>query len=231
MTNQAMKGLFITFEGPDGGGKTTQLERTAQFLRQRGVEVEVTREPGGTALGEVIRRWLLTPDGTGSAMSTETEALLYAAARLQHVHERLLPALHAGKVVLCDRYVDASYAYQAYGNELSLAWVEAINRPATQRLMPDRTYLLDVPVDVARRRLRQRSGERLDRMEQRAEAYHRRVRDAFLALAARDSERFVVIDATRPVDEVTAAILQDVTALLAARFPALTTEIDMERKG
>jgi len=213
--------VFITFEGPDGGGKTTQLERLAQFLRQRGVPVEVTREPGGTPLGEAIRGWLLAPAGVGREMAEETEALLYAAARRQHVQERLLPALRAGKVVLCDRYVDASYAYQAFGNGLPLAWVEAINRPATEQLMPDRTYLLDVPVEVARQRLRKRTGEELDRIERRGEAYHRRVRDGFLALAAREPERILVIDASGSADDVATAVLRDVTALLAGRFPAL----------
>ena len=213
--------MFITFEGPDGGGKTTQLERLAQFLRQRGVPVEVTREPGGTPLGEAIRGWLLAPAGVGREMAEETEALLYAAARRQHVQERLLPALRAGKVVLCDRYVDASYAYQAFGNGLPLAWVEAINRPATEQLMPDRTYLLDVPVEVARQRLRKRTGEELDRIERRGEAYHRRVRDGFLALAAREPERILVIDASGSADDVATAVLRDVTALLAGRFPAL----------
>lgn len=222
--------MFITFEGPDGGGKTTQLERLADYLRRRGVQVEVTREPGGTPLGEAIRGWLLTPAKVDEEMAAETEALLYAAARQQHVRERLLPALRAGKVVLCDRYVDASYAYQAYGHGLPLAWVEAINRPATERLMPDRTYLLDVPVEVARRRLLQRSGDGMDRIERRGEAYHRRVREGFLALAAREPRRFVVIDATRPVEEVAAAIVRDVTALLAERFPSLR-EADAPEDG
>jgi len=217
-----MTGVFITFEGPDGGGKTTQLEMAAQFLRRHGVAVEVSREPGGTALGEAIRGWLLTPEIKGQEMTLETEALLYAAARREHVHGRLLPALRAGKVVLCDRYVDASYAYQAYGNGLPLAWVEAINHPSTERLMPVRTYLLDVPVDVARRRLLQRSGAAMDRIEQRGEEYHRRVRDGFLALAAREPERFVVIDATQALEEVSAAVLQDLATLLAKHFPALS---------
>jgi dTMP kinase len=216
-----MTGVFITFEGPDGGGKTTQLQRTAQFLRRRGIDVDVTREPGGTALGEAIRSWLLTPAVAGQEMTLETEALLYAAARRQHVSERLLPALRSGKVVLCDRYVDASYAYQAYGNGLSLAWVEAVNRPATEQLMPTRTYLLDVPVEVARRRLLRRSGDGMDRIERRGEAYHRRVREGFLALAAREPKRIVVIDATKSEADVTAAILRDLTVLLAERFPTL----------
>ena len=216
-----MTGVFITFEGPDGGGKTTQLQRTAQFLRRRGIDVLVTREPGGTPLAETIRQWLLAPAAEGEEMAAETEALLYAAARCQHVNRRLLPALRSGKVVLCDRYVDASYAYQAYGNGLPLSWVEAINRPATEQLMPLRTYLLDVPVEVARRRLLQRAKDGMDRIERRGEAYHRRVRDGFLALAAREPERIIVIDATQPEEAVTSAILRDLTTCLAEWFPAL----------
>ncbi len=215
----SMQGVLITFEGPDGAGKTTQLERARRYLRDHGIEVEVTREPGGTPLGEAIRQWLLSPAADEKhEMALETEVLLYAAARAQHVKERLMPALRAGKVVLCDRYVDASYAYQAYGNQLPLTWIEEVNRLAVQEVMPRRTYLLDLPIEVARRRLKRREGERLDRIEQRGEAYHQRVREGFLTIARRDPKRILVIDASASEEEVAQEILADLREMLRARF-------------
>lgn len=213
------QGVLITFEGPDGAGKTTQLQRVSRFLREHGVDVEVTREPGGTPLGEAIRQWLLSPPGdAGQEMAFETEVLLYAASRAQHVRERLLPALRAGKVVLCDRYVDASYAYQAYGNQLPLRWVEEVNRLAVQEVMPTRTYLLDLPVELARRRLKRREGDGMDRIERRGEAYHQRVREGFLTMARHEPERILVIDASASEEEVARRILDDLREILRDRL-------------
>ena len=137
MTSQ----LFITFEGPDGGGKTTQISRLASYIKDLGYEVVLTREPGGTFISEKIRSLLLDP--TNQELNRETEVLLYAASRAQHVREVIIPALNQGKVVLCDRFVDASIAYQGYGLGITLESITAINHFATGGLKPTRTYLLE----------------------------------------------------------------------------------------
>lgn len=207
-----MKGLFVTFEGPDGAGKTTQIQRLAEQLEEWNVPSLITREPGGTPLADQIRAILLDPAHTG--MAPMTEVLLYAAARAQHVHEVIRPALHKGKVVLCDRYIDASLAYQATGLSLPRAMIQRISEEATGSLWPRRTYLLDVPPEVGlARAARSRKGG-WDRIEARGMAYHKRVREAFLQLAREEPERFLVIDGTQSVEEITARIWDDFSRLL-----------------
>lgn len=205
-----MEGLFITFEGPDGSGKTTQIRRLAERLAANGRDIVLTREPGGTPIGDRIRELILSPAHT--EMMDEAEILLYAASRAQHVREVIRPALARGAVVLCDRYVDASIAYQGYGLERDPEQVAAINRFATGGLRPHRTYLLDVPAEVSRERLLARSGpagQGLDRIEQKAKEYHERVREGFLRIAKAEPQRVLLVDANRTVDRIAAEIEDD----------------------
>jgi|HigsolmetaAR204D_1030405.scaffolds.fasta_scaffold03180_4 dTMP kinase len=210
-----LKGIFITFEGPDGSGKTTQLKRLAEALEGRGRRVVVTREPGGTPIGDQIRAILLSAENT--AMNAQAETLLLAASRAQHVHEKILPSLARGDIVLCDRYVDASIAYQAAGLGLNAADVRAVNRFAISGLMPHRTYMLDIAPEVGRQRIEQRliqSGAALDRIEQKDIQYHRRVREAFLQIAREEPDRVYLLDASRHPDDIFTDIYADCQRLL-----------------
>jgi dTMP kinase len=193
-------GRLVAFEGVEGAGKSTQLDLLRCELERRGREVVVTREPGGTPAGERVREVLLDP---GVELRPRAEALLFAAARAQLVEQVIRPALERGAVVLCDRYLDSSLAYQGSGRGLGRAPVEEVNRFATGGLLPDLVVLLDLdPADgLARRR-----GAR-DRIEVEDLAFHRRVRDAFRELAAGDPGRFAVVDAAGPVDRVAAEVL------------------------
>ncbi|KEO81440.1 dTMP kinase [Tumebacillus flagellatus] len=200
-------GLFITLEGPDGSGKSTQIRRLSELVGRLEIEVQTTREPGGTPISDQIRSMLLNPEN--HAMTAKTEMLLYAASRAQHVAEVIRPALAAGRVILCDRYIDASLAYQATGLGLSLEEVRHINSIATDGLWPTRTYMIDVPCEIGLERAFASRGKSLDRIEQRDLEYHRRVRDQFLQIAKEEPNRIVIIDGTQPVEAVTEAIWQD----------------------
>lgn len=196
-------GMFITIEGPDGGGKTTQARLLAGWLRERGYEVVLTREPGGSEIGEQIRAVLHDPRNV--AMDVRAEVLLYSASRAQHVAQLIRPALAAGKIVISDRYADSTLAYQGYGRGLDLEMVRAITAFATGGLTPDLTLCLDLApqVGLARRRSGQEEWNRLD-----AETleFHRRVRAGYLELAGQEPARWVVIDADRPPEVVQAQI-------------------------
>jgi dTMP kinase len=200
-------GAFISFEGVDGCGKTTQLRRLASRLAAR-CEVLTTREPGGTAAGARLRA-LLVEEGA-PALAPDTELLLYAADRAQHVCEVLRPALAAGRVVLCDRYADATVAYQGHGRGLSLDLIAQLNRVATGGLAPDLTLLFDVDVGEAMRRLRLRSAapaaEDPSRFDREARDFHQRVRDGYLEIAAAEPGRVRVVDASGPPEEVGARV-------------------------
>jgi len=206
--------LFITFEGPEGGGKTSQLRLLAAYLRQQGGDVLTTREPGGTPIGDRVRAILLDPVHT--EMQPATEFLLFSAARAQHVAQVIRPHLARGGVVLCDRYADASLAYQGYGHSLDLAALRAITHFATGGLMPDLTICLDVPVEVGLRRKAGGSGDAWNRMEQQDIAYHERVRAGYLAMAEAEADRWLVVDATGTVEAVQATIRER----LRSRFGA-----------
>ncbi|GMV99198.1 MAG: thymidylate kinase [Candidatus Hydrogenedentota bacterium] len=205
-----MKGVFITFEGIEGSGKSTQIARLRAFLESHNQPVIETREPGGTPISESIRALLLNP--AHSAMVPITELLLYAAARAQHVAERITPALEAGYVVLSDRFSDSTLAYQQAGRSLPAEAIEGINNWATGGLCPELTIVIDVPVEMGLRRALN-VGE-LDRIEQESREFHERVRQAFIDLAEHDSERIHVIDGTLPADEVEKAIRELVAPLL-----------------
>ncbi|AEB11504.1 dTMP kinase [Marinithermus hydrothermalis] len=185
-------GFFITFEGPEGSGKSTQAAHLAAWLRQQGVSVVVTREPGGTPLGRAVRQWLLS-----ESMDPVTEFLLYTADRAEHVRHVIRPALAAGQVVISDRFVDSSYAYQGFGRGLDLEWLRAVSQPVLEGLVPDVTFLLDLPPEVGLARKAER-----DRLEQESLAFHRRVREGYRVLARAEPQRFVVLDATQPPEVI-----------------------------
>lgn len=205
--------LFITFEGLDGAGKTTQIQRLRQHLETTGRAVVCTREPGGTDLGDEIRTLLLEP--RQSVPSPRTEALLYAASRAQLLHEVIVPALRRGVVVLCDRYVDASLAYQGEGLGLGVDAVDTVNRFATQGLRPHRTFLFDLAVEISQDRVqRSRAHVGPDRIERRDADYFERVRERFLAIAAAEPDRVVTLDATQSADALQQEIQASVANLL-----------------
>lgn len=204
------QGLFLTLEGVDGCGKSTQLCFLTEYLKQKGLDVLLTREPGGCAISEQVREILLSPEN--KAMSAETEMLLYAAARAQHIAEKILPALEAGKVVLCDRYLDSSIAYQGYGRELGEARVRQINWYAIERCMPDATFLFLLEVDRSFERIRQ-GRESKDRLEQESRGFFDRVDFGFHALAQKE-KRIRVIDAARSVEQVWAELREKVDEVL-----------------
>lgn len=217
------RGLFLTLEGPEGAGKTTQSRLLADYLRSSGCEVVAVREPGGTAIGEEIRALLLDP--RWEEMDARAEMLLFAAARAQLVAEVIAPALRAGKVVVCDRYVDASIVYQGIGRRLGAEIVRTVNAVATAGVMPDLTLLLDIDVRTGLGRARAETGLRTpageagagDRIEQERLAFHERVREGFLSLAKNEPQRIKVIDAHGPVPAVQWAIRQAVAQILHGR--------------
>lgn len=205
------RGWFITFEGPEGSGKSTQLRLLAPWLVSQGFDVLTTREPGGTSIGEGIRAVL--HDCTHTEMTAETEILLYSASRAQHVAEVIRPALAAGKVILCDRFYDSTYAYQGYGRGLPLEALRRITTFATQGLVPDLTLYLDVPPEIGLRR-REDSGETLNRLDRETLAFHRRVRRGYLTLIEEDPTRWHTFDATGPIEAVQESLRSTVVAAL-----------------
>jgi dTMP kinase len=195
------QGLFVTLEGGEGAGKSTQLAHLADWLRQRGRDVVVTREPGGTELGERVRDILLHHRG---AMAVETEVLLLFSARAEHLAQVVRPALAAGSIVLCDRFTDATYAYQCGGRGFPAERVASLESWVQQGLQPDLTFLLDVPVEVGMSRAGRRAV--LDRFEREQHAFFERIRAHYLMAAAREPKRFRVIAADRDETEVTRAL-------------------------
>lgn len=191
--------MFITFEGPEGSGKTTQAHLLAEHLRSRGRAVILTHEPGGTAIGDQIRAVLHDP--MNSEMQPWAEVLLYSASRAQLVAQVIRPALAAGKVVLCDRFYDSTLAYQGYGRGLDLSALQAITYLATGGLVPDLTLYLDIQPDQGLQR-RLLGGGEWNRMDQQTLEFHRRVRAGYLELAGHEPERWVVINAAASVEEV-----------------------------
>ena len=193
--------MFITFEGLDGAGKTTQIERLRRRLEELGTHVVMTREPGGTAIGDALRSMLLDPGQT--TLSGHTEALLYAASRAQLLAEVVRPALANGDIVICDRYVDASIAYQGAGLQLGIDAVGSVNAFATGGLRPDMTILMDLPVDESRHRVSENVRTvGPDRIEQRDVAYFERVREAFMQIARNEPDRVEVLDARQSPEDL-----------------------------
>ena len=207
-----MKGWFITFEGIEGSGKTTQIDRLRDRLTAAGRHVVTLREPGGTPVGEAIRRVLLDPENAG--LSEVCELLLYAAARAQLVDAKIRPAVERGYIVLCDRFADSTTAYQGAGRRLDPETINGLHRLATQSVWPDLTLLIDVPVAVGL--ARRKAVRDPDRIEREPAAFHEDVRRGFLELARGEPKRIRVIDGTRAIDEVSAEVNRWVDALLGA---------------
>lgn len=205
-----MTGLFITFEGGDGSGKTTQITLLATWLEAQGQTVVLTREPGGTDLGVELRNIVLHRKGF---IAPRAEALLYAADRSHHIHSLVRPALERGEVVVQDRYLDSSVAYQGAGRVLDPEEVRELSLWATERLIPHLTVLLDVPAFVAKARQAQTERE-YDRLEAEAEDFHTRVRESYLSLAAAEPERFLVVNGELPIEEIHQSIITKVSDLL-----------------
>lgn len=202
-----MAGVFVTIEGGDATGKSSQVKALLEFLTEQGVDFVATREPGGTPLAEAIRQLVLSPE---YEMSVITEALLYAAARAEHTRQVVVPALNAGKLVISERYVDSSLAYQAFGGGLPEQFVAKINEMATGALVPTRTILFDLDPSLAAAR-RQRE---LDRIEGKGLEFHQEVRLGYLELAKAEPERFRIIDASQPADVVQAEVRRFVLEVL-----------------
>lgn len=207
----ARGGFFVTLEGPDGGGKSTQLEPLARALRAQGHAVTVSREPGGTPLGEQVRRLLL--ESADGGIAPWTEALLFTAARAELVARVIRPALASGAIVLCDRYLDSTLAYQGAGRGLDRQLLGLLQEQATAGLRPDLTLWFDVPVETAIARRRQGQRDRLDRE---TAAFHARVREGYRQLAAADPTRWVLIDAGRDPASLRAEVIQVVSARVRA---------------
>lgn len=217
--NALARGKFITFEGGEGAGKSTHAKRLAAFLGARGIDVTRTREPGGSEGAEDIRKILV--EGAPGRWTPLTETFLYAAARADHVERLIAPALAAGRWVISDRFIDSTLAYQGYGHGLDSATIERINVLATGGLTPDLTVLLDLPVEEGLARAGKRAqdgppGSREDRYERMDRVFHQRIRDGFRAIADAEAARCVIIDATRPVDDVATEIATAVTERLLA---------------
>lgn len=206
-----MQGKFITFEGPEGGGKSTHAKELAAALRAEGKTVLETREPGGTRLAELIRG--LVREEREDPPVTRAEVLLFLASRAQVVANVIRPALARGEWVVCDRFSDSTFAYQGYGRGIDVALLKDLNEFATEGLTPDLTILLDVPPEVSRVRLAERqsaTATSADRIESAGELFHRRLRDGFLELARREPGRFVVIDSSGPRESVSREIMDAV---------------------
>ncbi|RLI55996.1 MAG: dTMP kinase [Candidatus Thorarchaeota archaeon] len=201
--------MFITFEGIEGSGKSTQARLLVEYLRGKGLNVILTREPGGVELSERIRSILIE---TGLNISSRAELLLFLASRAQHTDELIRPSLRKGHIVVCDRYIDASVAYQGYGRGLSIEMIKRLNDWATGGIRPNLTVLLDLSPEEGLKRVR--ASKKMDRIEGENLEFHRRVREGYLEIARSDPDRFLVLDATRSMEEIQRFIREAVEACL-----------------
>ncbi len=204
--------MFITVEGPEGSGKSSICKQLFAVLKEKGFDVILTREPGGTPIAESIREVILNKQNT--AMDARTEALLYAAARRQHLVEKVWPALKEGKIVLCDRFLDSSLAYQGGARQLGVDDILNVNLFATEGMYPDLTLLFDIPPELGMERIAKNQNREVNRLDLEKMSFHHQVRDTFLSLAKRFSERFVIIDASQPFEKV----LQDTLEVVYKRL-------------
>jgi dTMP kinase len=209
-----VRGLFLSFEGGEASGKSVQARTLAEALKARGRDVVLTREPGGTPLGERIRDVLL--HARDVPLTPESQVLLFSAARAQLARDVIRPALEAGKIVIADRFFDSTLAYQGYGHGADLDGVRAVTRLAVGTLAPDRTFLLDVPVEVSLKRAGGRAAAAWDRFESVERGFHERVREGYLRLAASEPQRFVVVPGDRAEAAIASDIRREVDALLGA---------------
>jgi dTMP kinase len=201
-----MTGKFITFEGPEGSGKTSVIVAVKEYLKQEGYDVVLTREPGGSQIAESIRDILLDPNNT--KMNMHTEALLFAASRAQHFHEIIKPSLKRGAIVLCDRFLDSSLAYQGYARDIGIEEVLRINQFGIGDLMPDLTIFIDVPPKIGLKRVFENEGRKVDRLDLEKVSFHEKVYEGYMKLTKMFENRFVVIDGTNDVETVIEDTLQ-----------------------
>ena len=201
------KGLFITFEGADGCGKTTQMNLLAQYLREKGFDVVVTREPGGKGLGEKLREILLNYDGE---VSSVCESFLFLADRAQNVDITVKPAVEQGKIVLCDRHGDSTVAYQGYGRGLDIERIEMLNSIATSNRKPDLTLVFDIDVETSMKRV----GTEKDRMESAGIEFHNRVRQGYLDIAKKEPNRVKVINAVKSIEEINREVISIIDGII-----------------
>jgi len=206
------QGYFITFEGIEGCGKSTQVMLLAGALRERGYDVLLTREPGGPIISEAIRKILLNPEYY--EMLPETEMLLYMASRSQHTGQWILPALNDGKIVICDRYYDSTIAYQGAARDLDFSMIDTVTKFATYNTDPDLTFLIDLPVEVGRRRIKSRE---LDRLELETIEFHQKVREQYLFIATKYADRYYVIKGEDLVDSIHKNVLQRTLELIETK--------------
>lgn len=205
-----MKGKFITFEGCEGSGKSTQIALFKEYLDSKGIEYLFIREPGGTQISEKIRSIIL--DVNNSEMSDSAEALLYASARAQLIDEKILPALRSGKMVICDRYIDSSFAYQAYARGLGMEFIEKINSYAIDNCMPDYTVFLDIsPKDAF---IRKGGADVDDRLEQSGMEFHQRVYEGYKKLAKKFPERFIEISSLGSIEDIRKQIISEIEKVI-----------------
>ncbi|WP_374719626.1 dTMP kinase [Parageobacillus toebii] len=210
-----MKGRFFSFEGPDGAGKTTMITKLESFLREKGFDVLSTREPGGVRIAEEIRSIILNPKHT--EMDGRTEALLYAAARRQHLLEKIIPAIKAGKIVLCDRFVDSSLAYQGFARGLGIDEILQINQFAIDGYFPSLTIYFDIDPKIGLERIQKNKQREINRLDMESLSFHYKVREGYLKIAERFSDRVIIIDASKPVDEVFAMTIAAVMDQIEGR--------------
>ncbi|MBL0849164.1 MAG: dTMP kinase [Candidatus Liberibacter ctenarytainae] len=216
-------GLFVSFEGIEGGGKTTHIPRLAQFLKKRGYDVQVTREPGGTPVAEAARHILLSSgvDEFGSC----AEAILFASIRSDHVETIIRPALIRGKILLCDRFLDSSYAYQNKGNDSQNRFLNSLQKVSTQGIIPDCTIILDLPVDIGLKRVQRRYDTNkisdLDRFERKDIEIHEKNRQIFLKIARDQPERCYIVDAANPIEDVAECIKNIIWGFVQKKAPLL----------
>lgn len=206
------QGIFITIEGPEGAGKTTVLKIIGESLKNLGLDVVLTREPGGIPIAEQIREVILNKENT--AMDGRTEALLYAAARRQHLIEKVVPALNAGKIVLCDRFIDSSLAYQGYARGLGIDEVYSINQFAIEGLMPKLTIYFDIEPAEGLKRIKKSGIREVNRLDLEELQFHEKVRDGYKKAIEREKSRFFVVDASLPVEQVSEAVKEKILFVL-----------------
>ena len=200
--------LFITLEGPEGSGKTSAIKLVREALEQMGHEIIMTREPGGTPISEQIRNVILDKDNT--AMDPRTEALLYAASRRQHLVEKIWPALKEGKIVFCDRYLDSSLSYQGYARGLGIDDILKVNEYATEGTFPHITFLFDIDPELGLERISKNKDREVNRLDVEKLSFHQKVREGYLILSKRFPDRYIVIDASKPLEEVSSNVLKEI---------------------
>jgi dTMP kinase len=200
--------LFITLEGPEGSGKTSAIKLVREALEKLGHEIIMTREPGGTPISEQIRNVILDKDNT--AMDPRTEALLYAASRRQHLVEKIWPALKEGKIVFCDRYLDSSLSYQGHARGLGIDDILKVNEYATEGTYPHITFLFDIDPELGLERINKNKDREVNRLDVEKLSFHQKVREGYLILSKRFPDRYIVIDASKPLEEVSSNVLKEI---------------------